>query len=410
MNSAGYNSRQSMRQDCRQWSAAACAVVLMLCAPGWAADWAHPVSQLARQIVAISGPGTASLTIRNISSFPAEEAPEVRRAFETELRNAGVRLAATGSAAAEIAVTLSENAQGYVWIAEVTQGSDRKVAMISVARPQSAGLPQSSASIAIRKTLLWSQQARVLDIAIANHNALLLDEGGVTVYKLASGRWEQQQRLAFPLDHVFPRDLRGRLVPARDHMFDAYLPGVVCVSSASEPFSMTCYESEDPWPLAAGQAAFFGPVRNFFTGVLAPGVGKQAGVAPFYSAAALPRPKYTLWIFAQTDGTVHLNDGVNNLAAPGTPDWGSDVAAVSSGCGLGTQLLVSGAGDGAAPDVVRAFEIADREPTELSPPMGMPGPVTALWTMAGGHSALAVAHNLKTDRYDAFELTITCGQ
>jgi hypothetical protein len=107
---------------------------------------------------------------------------------------------------------------------------------------------------------------------------------------------------------------------------------------------------------------------------------------------------------------VHLNDGVNNLAARGTSDWGSDVAAISSGCGLGTQLLVSGPGDAAVPDVVRAFEIADREPAEVSPPVELPGPATALWTTAGGRSALAVAHNLKTDRYDAFELTISCGQ
>jgi hypothetical protein len=387
-----------------------CAIVLALCAPAGAADWTQPVAQLVRQIVAITGPGAASLSMRNISSFPAEQAPEVRRALETELRSAGVRLAAPGSAAAEIAVTLSENSRGYVWIAEVTQGSDKKIAMTAVARPRSAGAPQPSASIAIRKTLLWSQETRVLDIAVTEHNALLLDAGGVTVYKLASGKWEQQQRLTFPLDHVFPRDLRGRLVPARDHMFDAYLPGVVCASGNNVPLSMTCYESEDPWPLAAGQSAFFGPVRNFFTGVLAPGVGKQASAAPFYSAAALARPKYTLWVFAQTDGTVHLNDGVNNLAARGTSDWGSDIAAISSGCGLGTQLLVSGAGDAAVPDVVRAFEIADREPAEVSPPVELPGPVPALWTTAGGRSALAVAHNLKMDRYDAFELTITCGQ
>lgn len=413
MKSAGYNSRHSMSQAMRQGSAAVCAMVLGLCVAACAADWTQPVAQLARQIVAITGPGAASLSLRNISSFPADQAPAVRHALETQLRSAGVRLTVPGSAAAEIDVTLSESAQGWVWIAEVTQGSDKKVAMVAVARPPSTSLPQRATSIAIRKTLLWSQDTRMLDLTVVTggeQNVLVLDANGVTVYKVVAGRWEEQQTLALAANRTFPRDLRGRLAPARDHTFDAYLPGTVCSSSGSAPLSMTCRDSEDPWPLAAGQAAFFGPVRNFFTGVLAPGLGKQSSVAPFYSAAALPRPRYTLWVFAHTDGSVHLDDGTNDLIAHGTSDWGSDLAAVSSGCGLGAQLLVSGAGDGATTDMVRAFEIADREPVEVSPPAELPGPVTALWTAADGRSALAVAHNLKTNRYDAFELTIACGQ
>ena len=52
-------------------------------------------------------------------------------------------------------------------------------------------------------------------------------------------------------------------------------------------------------------AAFFAPTRNFFTGVLTPGVGKFRTVSKFYSAALLPREKYLLWLFAATDGQVH---------------------------------------------------------------------------------------------------------
>jgi hypothetical protein len=59
---------------------------------------------------------------------------------------------------------------------------------------------------------------------------------------------------------------------------------------------------------------------------------------------------------------------------------------------------------------VRAFEIPDREPVEVGPAAEFPGPVTALWPSAEGRSAIAVAKNLKTGRFDAFELAITCGQ
>jgi hypothetical protein len=224
------------------------------------------------------------------------------------------------------------------------------------------------------------------------------------------GRWQPSQKM--PVQHAaaWPRDLRGRIVLARDHLFDAYLPGVVCSSTATAPLAMTCRQGDDPWPVGATQRAFFAPARNFFTGVLVPALGQQGSVAPFYSAAALPRSNYTLWVLARVDGTVHLLDGMNDIAMRGARDWGNGLAAVQSACGSGTQLLVTAAGDDSSPDVLRAFEIAGREPVEASAPLDFSGPIAALWTAADGRTAIAVAHNLKTGTYDAFELAITCGQ
>jgi hypothetical protein len=106
---------------------------------------------------------------------------------------------------------------------------------------------------------------------------------------------------------------------------------------------------------------------------------------------------------------VHLVDGVNDVGIRAR-DWGSDVAAVKSACGAQTQLLATGNGDGDTPEVVRAFEIPDREPVEVARPLEFEGPITALWTASNGNSATAVVRNLKTGKYDAFELGITCGQ
>jgi len=39
----------------------------------------------------------------------------------------------------------------------------------------------------------------------------------------------------------------------------------------------------------------------------------------------------------------------------GTRDWGSDLALISSGCGTGTQIVVSGSGEQAS-DSLRAYE------------------------------------------------------
>ena len=81
--------------------------------------------------------------------------------------------------------------------------------------------------------------------------------------------------------------------------------------------------------------AFFAPTRNFFTGALTPRLGKVATMAKFYSAAPLPREKYTLWLFATTDVRVHLVDGVSDQAA--RLNWGSSLASVKTPCGAGWQ-------------------------------------------------------------------------
>jgi len=45
--------------------------------------------------------------------------------------------------------------------------------------------------------------------------------------------------------------------------------------------------------------------------------------------------------------------------------WGSDLAAIHSGCGAGTQLLITESGE-AERDGLRAFEIPDRDPIAVS--------------------------------------------
>jgi hypothetical protein len=158
----------------------------------------------------------------------------------------------------------------------------------------------------------------------------------------------------------------------------------------------------------SGLSAFFAPTRNFFTGALSPGIEKQTTVKAFYSAAMLPRDKYKLWIFTAVDGQVHLLDGVTDQLATKL-GWGSDLASVRSGCGLGWQVLATGNGDGTG-ESVRTFEIADREPVAVSQPLEFNGSITVLWADPDGTGAIAVSQNLETGEYEAYRLSITCGQ
>lgn len=410
MTIAGYNPRRFMTSH-RTRLSALIALGLTLCLPA-AAQWAEPIGQLAREIAAINGPGTVTLTAQNMSSLTADNIPLIKRDLQNELRAAGVRVVAA-NAAADIKLTLSENAQGYLWVAEVRQGSETRVAMVTATRSQNAATLQTSSLVTIHKTLLWSQDARILDLALVqagrDAHMVVLDPENVSLFKMAGGGWIAEQQFTIPHTHAWPREVRGRLMLARDHLFDAYLPGVFCASTTTPPLTLNCRDAENPWPLTATQAAPLSASRNFFTGTLTPAIGKLASTPAFYSAAAIPRPLYTLWIFARTDGSVHMMDGVNDVGARAR-DWGSDIAAVKSSCGAQTQLLVTGTGDAETPDVMRAFEIADREPVEVAPAVDFGGPVTALWTASDERSATAVVKNLKTGKYDAFELSISCGQ
>jgi hypothetical protein len=384
-----------------------------------ASDWSAPAQQLAQKIIAVTGPGAVAVTVENRSSLKKKEVDAIAAALRADLEALGARPASPEQAAASVSVWLSENAQSYVWVAGIRQGADTsRSVMVSILRTDDIDLPRESAPIRLRKTPLWAQEERILDIAIleeesAPKHIAVLDGEKVTTYQQKNGKWQLEQSLEITHAQPWPRDLRGRVMTAKDHLVDVYLPGVFCRTTTSLPLALKCRESDDPWPLAANSAApplgaFYSASRNFFTGALTPGVGKLTAVGKFYSAVALPRDKYVLWLFAGTDGSIHMVDGVSDRAAKLA--WGSDIASVKSGCGAGLQVLATSAENDSGVDSMRAYEIADREPTQVSAALDFSGKITALWTAARGDSAIAVAQDRETGNYEAFRLAVDCSQ
>jgi len=140
---------------------------------------------------------------------------------------------------------------------------------------------------------------------------------------------------------------------------------------------------------------------------MSPAVGKYTSVAAFYSAVALPRDKYMLWVFASVDGTVHAVDGMTDQVWLTVP-WGSDIAAVHTGCGSGWQVAASGKTD-TGNDELKIFDVPDREPLAMSAGLSFPGRITALW--AGSEAeALAVVRNEDAGRYEAYRVLFSCGE
>jgi len=380
-----------------------------------ALDWSGPEQELSRKIVAATGPGAVALEMGNRSSLSKQETDEIGRGLRAQLESLGARTVTPEQAAATVTVTLSENLQSYLWVAEIRQGAnDFLVVMVSLPRSDAPVSVREAPPLTIRKTPLWAQPQPILDVAVMDDSATpshiaVLDPEKIAFYRMAEGRWQMEQSLPVTHSRPWPRDMRGKLILRQDRLLDIYLPGVYCQSQSASSLSVVCRGSDDPWPLSLQfpLGGFFTATRNLFTGVLSPGVGKQSSTAKFYSAAPLPRPSYTLWVFAGVDGTVRLLDGITEQVS--RLNWGSDIASVKSSCGSGWQVLATRAGDNSG-DSIRAFEFPDREPIAVSPAVDFSGGVTALWTEAKGGSAVAVARNTETGNYEAFRLAIACNQ
>jgi hypothetical protein len=384
-----------------------------------ASDWHAPAQQLARKIVAVTGPGAVAVTFENRSSLSKKDFDAISNALRVELESLGMRSVAPEQAAASVEVSLSENPRLYVWVAEIHQGTaEPAVVMVSAPRDDEPGLAHEALPISLRKIPLWAQEDRILDVAVLEEDSIpkhiaVLDAVKVATYRQKNGKWQLEQSLAIVHSRPWPRDLRGRVILAKDHLFDVYLPGVFCRTTTSTPLVLNCHESDDPWPLTTMSGVqtlggFYAASRNFFTGALTPGVGKLTNIGKFYAAAALPRGSYALWLFAGTDGQVHLVDGITEQ--PVKLNWGSDLVSVKTACGAGWQVLATADDADYSADSVRAYEMADREPVPVSAPMDFSGEITALWTEARGDSAIAVVRNRETGEYEAFRLAVACGQ
>jgi hypothetical protein len=394
--------------------------------------------QLAHKIAADSGPGAFALNVTNRSSLDDKSAREVRGALEAQLQAEGVHTTKSEQATGTVEVVLSESLREYVWTAEIVIGTDeKKVALVSLPRPQTGTAYSTAFPIVLKTTLLFAQELPILDAAVVDmpggSRLIVLESSMVAIYRhqgpiqagqiqevqIQAGRWELETSLPIAHSRTFPRDLRERLLLRRDHLFDIYLPGTFCQSSSSTvaPLTLSCHDndSNEPsrdtlWPLTpeeGGVRASFAGARNFFTGALSPGIGKISTVPSFYSAAAFPRSGYTLWAFAAVDGSLHLVDGFTDQLVRGGK-WGSDIAAVHSTCGAGIQMLASESGNPER-DSLRAFEIPDRDPVAVSSAVEFDGQIEALWMESSGTSASVIVKRKDSGWYEAYRVSVSCG-
>jgi hypothetical protein len=349
--------------------------MVVVAVSGAAQTLADSARALARKVAAALTPGeVVALTVRNLSSVPASDLAPARQALETELH-----LRATAPDAVAVNVTFSENSLGYLWVAEIVRAGKREAAIIERA-PAPEARAAATAPLVVEKKLLWEQEARVLDVAPSEGGIAILDPSGISVYRQEEGRWNRVKQTPVEFPKPWPRDLRGRLAIHNGELV-AFLPGA---------------ESGPEWPLEIGNARIWSS-RNYFT---------VPNLPPFFSVARAGDG----WVLAGVDGRAQLfSAALEPLAA--FAGWGSDVARVEARCGRGPLVLATKASDADDPDEVQAFEIVERQAVPVGAPLEFLGPVTAMHEWADGTgSAVAISRNLKTGRYAAFTLTLSCSR
>jgi hypothetical protein len=150
---------------------------------------------------------TVSLEIAKSDAAPGGRLVELPQRLQDELRKAGVETTAT-QPESRVRVTLSEDARGLLFVAEVSTGENRQVAMLPWNLP--ARRNRNRASHSLRKLLL-TQPEPILDILIVDSGSemLVLSARQLVSYRSMGDKWTPSATASLVLPRPMPRDHAG---------------------------------------------------------------------------------------------------------------------------------------------------------------------------------------------------------
>jgi hypothetical protein len=316
------------------------------------------------QRIAAALPGRENVTceIRNQSSLRTDETARVEQTLKAELADRGVRLTSSG-AAISVVVTLSENFKDYVWTGEIRQGETSRVVLITAKRSQENRILPSSMPVAIRSEKFWEGPERILDAGevsdgVGKSWVVLLLTHGVRILDRQTGF---ANTIEITPNQSASRDPEGFLKVSR--------------SGATVGFfflTRVCSASLETLDLIGCS-----PTQGSNGGVI-------VGMIPILGDAAPPGPPQ--------------------------PGKGTEVI-MTSVCNGSRQFLATGAGDYSRTDSLQVFQMESDRAVAISAELNFPGPITALHAGITVQDApSAVVRNLTTGNYEAYRLSISCGQ
>lgn len=401
------------------------------------AKWNDSVAALVGKTTGISDASQpASLQVNNISSLDPLDVSAIETALQTELAK-HLRLVPAAEAKVQIIVTLSEGADGYVWVVQVRGRTSEHVAMISIPKEAAGATQRERPALTLQHKLIWSQSQLFLDFALPDGapadgpELVVLEPSRVSFYASIDGHWVAGKSVALNPDAPLPRDTRGMIWQSGDEI-DAFIPGESCSGAVTTLPNFLCvpYASTNTimeWPLATGgtqrEDARFDSNRNFFDGVVSTDGTSQSTLAPFYAATPRNTAAGSAWLLAGLNGKADLYDGAQKLVASFS-GWGDQAATIETACDDSWQVLTTGTGDLTQPDHIQIYDIrnypqapasaasegpAAPEAVAVGQPLDFSGPILALWSSADLKSARVVSLNLQTGMYEGSIISVSCG-
>ena len=188
----------------------------------------------------------AHLSVRNISGLPAADAIRARAKVEAALPKHS-----RAKSVVNVSLTFSENAAGYLWVAEIHKG---EVEMVAVSTHSSPAAPDRQL---LTKRLVWEQSEPLLDVVQQGDRTLVLSNGTVAIIQAG-------KRSDLVIDIPRVRDPRGRL-EVDGNALTAYFPGATC-RGTEEPLHVDCDNNSADF-LLNGEKVRFTPGRNTIAGI-----------------------------------------------------------------------------------------------------------------------------------------------
>jgi hypothetical protein len=309
-------------------------------------SWIEGVKVLAGKIGDMVAPARAvSLEVKNVSSLPLDVGV-IRSALASMLLT-DFKIDAKG---VRVDVTLSENVEGLVWVAEIRAGEKgSRVAIVTIARPPARIDNAQNTSLVLTRRLVWEQEAKILDFAIvagppgSSLRLSVLGTEKLTFYRSVDARWKLEREISIPHSTPWPRDVSG-WIDARENR--AYIRGVVCAGNFQEPESVRCDPS------------------------------------------------------AQNEASSKLKYTGHEEVVAGTigPICGENMATLASGMTDLTQL-----------DSIQGYlSVRGGRVMESGAPIEMDGPVIAMSPTEAPDAARAIVRNLRTGNYEGYVVSATC--
>jgi hypothetical protein len=316
--------------------------------------------ELARKIAAtLPAAENASCEIRNVSSLSNGEVARIEKAIKDELQERGIRLT-SGGGEITLLITLSENFKKLVWTVEIRQGDISRVVFVSLERSSEIRAFSSAMPVTIRSEKFWEGPERILDAGEISGGAekswlVLLLPGGLLIQDKQTGL---ESTIEIASNQSASRDPWGNLgLGQTGNTIAFFLAPRVCEANLETRSLTECVPTE----------------------------GSAGGPAP---------GRFPIMIDITPAG-------------PPPPGKGTQIA-MGSICGGANQFFATGARDYTQTDSLQVFQTELTGAVAVSTELEFPGPITALH--AGSGTPRAVVRNLTSGNYEAYRLSISCGQ